>query len=69
MRSDEILDYRMEKRRREMEESRQKRIRAFEEEEAKDRDPNDPAGWGGSDEEVRTILLHATRRSLETHLR
>jgi hypothetical protein len=48
----EIETFKADKTRRGMEESRQKRMRALEEREAAERDPNDPAGWGGSDEEV-----------------
>lgn len=48
----EIETYQADKRRRDMEINRQKRMRALEEKEAAERDPNDPAGWGGSDEEV-----------------
>lgn len=47
--------YRADKRRREMEDNRQKRMRALEEQEAAERDPNDPAGWGASDEEVCNV--------------
>ena len=51
----EIENFKADKIRREMEESRQKRLRALEEREAVERDPNDPAGWG-SDEEVTNLL-------------
>lgn len=51
----DIDTYQVDKRQRDMEINRQKRMRAFEEREAAERDPNDPAGWGGSDEEVQTI--------------
>lgn len=51
----EIDTYLVDKRQRDMEINRQKRMRAFEEREAAERDPNDPAGWGGSDEEVLTV--------------
>ena len=57
----EIETFKADKTRREMEENRQKRIRALEEQEAAERDPNDPAGWG---EEVShapscmVVLMH-----------
>lgn len=51
----EIDSYLVDKRQRDMEINRQKRMRAFEEREAAERDPNDPAGWGGSDEEVLIV--------------
>ncbi|KAF8317463.1 hypothetical protein DL93DRAFT_573499 [Clavulina sp. PMI_390] len=51
MSTSEIDAFKSDKRRREMEINRQKRMRALEEKEAAERDPNDPAGWGGSDEE------------------
>lgn len=54
----EIEMFKADKSRREMEESRQKRMRALEEREAAERDPNDPAGWGGSDEEVCPTSVH-----------
>ena len=52
----EIETFKADKTRREMEENRQKRMRALEEQEAAERDPNDPAGWGDSDEEVSHAL-------------
>jgi hypothetical protein len=52
----EIEEFKADKTRREMEESRQKRMRALEEQEAAERDPNDPASWGGRDEEVDHFL-------------
>jgi hypothetical protein len=60
MSSAEIEAFKADKIHRQMEESRQKRMRALEEREAAERDPNDPAGWGGSDEEVSPVLMIST---------
>jgi len=64
MSSAEIEAFKADKIRCEMEESRQKRMRALEEREAAERDPNDPAGWGGSDEEVSPTLRIRTECEL-----
>jgi hypothetical protein len=60
MSSAEIEAFKADKIHRQMEESRQKRMRALEEREAAERDPNGPAGWGGSDEEVSPVLMIST---------
>jgi hypothetical protein len=56
----EIETFKADKTRREMEENRQKRMRALEEQEAAERDPNDPAGWGDSDEEVSHAFMRGS---------